>query len=123
MLGIAHGAESALLRKGRTTDRLYHSIKPGITDSSQGSDSSGSEATLVQEVSDFDNGTGDASDSEGHNFLNWDITTKHHINIDNHITAGAGYPRDLMDTVATYTAAQAQRNCSGDAGINSKINK
>ncbi len=113
MMGLARDAESALLRKGRGQDRLHFSCdEPRIKDpiinhhidanfahssfSSLGSDSSGSEVTLVQEVSDFEYCTGGASDSEGHAGLSWDVDTMNLITIDHPITvaSAAGYPQN-----------------------------
>ncbi len=125
IMGISQ--TSALLRKGRGKDRLHFSIdEPRIKDpiinhftssssSSSGADSSGSEATLVQEVSDFDHCTGGASDSEGHAGLSWDVTTMHHISIDHPIIASAaGRPLEIQDYEVPGTADEAQRKSGGD---------
>ncbi len=126
MMGLARHAESALLRKGRVQDRLHASlseppVKHTVIDhhidlnlshfslSSPGADSSGSEVTLVQEVSDFDNCIGAASGSEGHADLGWDIDTMNIITIDPIAAVpAAGLPHSSEGCEFTATADEAQ---------------
>ncbi len=92
MIGIKTGfGKSALLRKGRqASDQLTALLTPSCSSSSDSDD------TLVQEVSDFDNGTGGVPSTEGYGHLGWDIDTINHINInvDNHAIHPEGAAQD-----------------------------